>query len=72
MRCLNMSNQGALVLSREPIGVGTPIYVTLKVLKRSRSATVRHCTAHGSKFLIGLEFTELLTTKTNVSRVRPG
>jgi hypothetical protein len=40
--------------------VGTTVYISVKVLMRSGSATVRHCTARGSKFLVGLEFTELL------------
>ena len=60
-RCLNMSRQGALVLSSEPFSVGTTVYISVGVLARTGSATIRHCTAHGSKFLIGLEFIELLT-----------
>jgi hypothetical protein len=36
------------------------VYVSVKVLTRSGSATVRHCKARGSKFLVGLEFSELL------------
>ena len=59
-RCLNMGRRGALVLSNEPFPVGTTVYISVKVLMRSGSATVRHCTARGSKYLIGLEFTELL------------
>lgn len=59
-RCLNMGGRGALVLSNEPFSVGTTVYIFVKVLMRSGSATVRHCTARGSKFLVGLEFTELL------------
>jgi hypothetical protein len=35
-------------------------------LMRSRSATVRRCTARESKFPIGLEFTGLLTAKRNI------
>jgi hypothetical protein len=59
-RCLNMSRQGALVLTREPFSPGTTVYIFVKILNRSGSATVRHCNARGSKFLIGLEFTELI------------
>ena len=60
-RCLNMSTQGALVLSRESFAVGATVYVSVKELKRSGTAIVRHCIPHGPKFLIGVQFTELLT-----------
>jgi hypothetical protein len=56
-----MGTQAALVLSREPLGVGETLYISVKVLRRSGSATVRHCMPHGTKFLIGLEFTGLFT-----------
>jgi hypothetical protein len=59
-RCLNMSRRGALVLSNVPFSMGTTVYISVKMLMRTGSATVRHCTVSGSKFLIGLEFTELL------------
>lgn len=61
-RCLNMSRRGALVLTGEPFSPGTTVYISVKILRTSGSATVRHCTARGSKFLIGLEFTELLNS----------
>ena len=55
-RGINLSSTGASVMSPEPIAVGSAVYLNSKELQLMGSATVRHCTAQKSKFLIGLEF----------------
>jgi hypothetical protein len=47
---------GALVLSPEPIAVGSAVSINSKELQLMGNATVRHCTARKSQFLVGLEF----------------
>jgi PilZ domain len=55
-RSINMSTSGALVEAPEPIRPKTLVYVNANGLGLMGSATVRHCTASGSKFRIGLHF----------------
>ena len=55
-RGINMSQSGALVEATEPIRPKTSVYVKASGLGLMGSATVRHCTASGSKFRIGLHF----------------
>ena len=55
-RGINMSRSGALVETEEPIGIGSMIYIQTPELGLMGSASVRHCTAKGSKFRIGLHF----------------
>jgi len=55
-RGINMSKGGALVEAPEPITVGTIVYLKAPELGLIGEATVRHCTAKGSKFRIGLHF----------------
>jgi hypothetical protein len=55
-RGINMSKSGALVESTEPIRPKTSVYIKANGLGLMGSATVRHCTASGSKFRIGLHF----------------
>jgi hypothetical protein len=51
-----MSTAGALILSPEPIAVGSAVDIHLKELLLMGTAVVRHCSEQKSKFLIGLEF----------------
>ncbi|HXI43059.1 MAG TPA: PilZ domain-containing protein [Bryobacteraceae bacterium] len=55
-RGINMSTSGALVEAAEAIQPKTLVYVKASGLGLMGSATVRHCTASGSKFRIGLHF----------------
>jgi hypothetical protein len=55
-RGVNMSSAGASVLSPAPIEIGSAVYLHSKEMQLMGNATVRHCTARKSKFLIGLEF----------------
>ena len=55
-RGVNMSSAGAAVLSPEPIGIGTTVYLHSKELLLMGAAVIRHCSEKNSKFLIGLEF----------------
>ena len=55
-RGINMSTSGALIEAAEPIRPKTSVYVKASGLGLMGSATVRHCTASGSKFRIGLHF----------------
>ncbi len=60
-RGINMSKSGALVETEEPLRVGTLVYIKTRDLALMGSATVRHCTAKGSKFRVGLYFPSPLT-----------
>jgi hypothetical protein len=53
---VNMSKAGALVEAPHPISVGTVVYLKAPELGLMGEATVRHCTAKGSKYRIGLHF----------------
>jgi len=55
-RGVNMSSAGALVLSPEPIAVRSAVSINSKELQLMGNATVRHCRARKSQFLVGLEF----------------
>ena len=55
-RGINMTTSGALIEAAEPIRPKTAVYVKANGLGLMGSATVRHCTASGSKFRIGLHF----------------
>ena len=59
-RAVNMSSVGAMVVSREALRVGAVVYVHVKTIQRTGTATVRHCTRRRFRFLVGLEFDELL------------
>jgi hypothetical protein len=60
-RGINMSKAGALVEAPYPISVGTVVYLKAPELGLMGEARVRHCTAKGSKFRIGLHFPDPLT-----------
>jgi hypothetical protein len=59
-RGINMSKAGALVEAPYPISVGTVVYLKAPELGLMGEARVRHCTAKGSKFRIGLHFPDPL------------
>lgn len=59
-RGINMSKAGALVEAPYPISVGTVVYLKAPELGLVGEARVRHCTAKGSKFRIGLHFPDPL------------
>jgi hypothetical protein len=61
-RGINMSKAGALVEAPYPISVGTVVYLKAPELGLMGEARVRHCTAKGSKFRIGLHFPDPLAS----------
>jgi hypothetical protein len=60
-RSINMSKSGALVEAEIPIELNSVVYVKATELGLMGGATVRHCTARGHKFRIGLYFPNQLT-----------
>lgn len=55
-KCLDLSPQGARILSAHPMDVRTNVYVQSPSHGQLGSATVRHCSHSGVKYNIGLMF----------------
>jgi hypothetical protein len=55
-RTLDMSGAGACIESSEPAALGACAVVDMPKLKLVGSAIVRHCSLHGRKYQIGLDF----------------
>ncbi len=55
-RGVDLSNAGATIVSPAAIIIGSVVSFHCKQLQLMGPATVRHCTARKSKFIIGLEF----------------
>jgi len=52
----DLSELGLMVEASEALEPGLPVLVHTRALHIIANAQVRHCTAHGSEYLIGLEF----------------
>jgi len=59
-RCLDLSESGCGVELMEPVPLRTNISLRLPDLDVSTFASVRHVTRKGSKYIVGLEFPQLV------------
>ena len=62
VRGVDMSGAGVCVESSKPVAPGSKVYVQVKQLNLMGTGVVRHCRVRGSKYRIGLEFPNPLTS----------
>jgi len=60
-RGINMSRAGALIETEEAVAIGSVVSIKVNKLGLMGTASVRHCTAKGGRFRIGLHFPSPLT-----------
>ncbi len=63
-RCLDVSESGMRVEAPEPIPVRTLVLLSAERIKLSGSATVRHVTRQGAKYVLGLELNVAMLQQT--------
>lgn len=59
-KCVDISETGLRIESPEPVRPGTPIQLGAERIKLRGSATVKHSVRNGSKYLLGIQFTQAI------------
>ena len=62
-KCLDISEGGLRVQSPVPIPIHTRVILRAEGMNLAGSASVRHMTRHGSKFILNLHLSEALPTE---------
>jgi len=63
-RCIDISDNGLRIESPEPVPLGAAIQLGAERLKLAGAATVKHVVRHGSKYLLGVQLTQVLRGST--------
>ena len=60
VRCANVSEYGALILSGRPLDSGATVVLTIPSLRLTGIGRVRRCARRRFRFLVGIEFASAL------------
>ncbi len=63
-KCIDISESGLRIESPQPVRIGAIIQMGAERIKLAGAATVKNVVRHGSKFLLGVQLTQLVLNKT--------
>jgi hypothetical protein len=63
-KCIDISESGLCIESPQPVRPGANIQVGAERIKLAGAATVKHVVRNGSKFLLGVQLTQVMRGQT--------